>query len=345
MANRGFVLNNSVGSVNLFPWVHHETLSTRSAKPQFVRAQRISPLQIPRKRTTSMKPLTLRLKVVAVFCLTIVNYAHSQHIPEFLLRTPVLIRSDKGEQGSGFYVQDSLHTYLATARHVLIDKIITNNKTHKDSVVLSSKNIRCISYPIDPNSSEKVILTIDLAEAFQSGVLKYEVDSDIGAIQLGDNTRVNDSLSLINYYPFASKDKSSHIESVPRSVIQKYADIHIGDDVLVFGYPTSIGLQNAPQFDHERPLLRKGTIAGKNIRRKTLIIDCPIYYGNSGGPVIVAYTEDFAVYYKLIGVISEFIPYEDDWVNTKNGLTNISITNSGYSVVVPIESIFDLFKR
>jgi len=24
MANRGLVLNNSVGSVNLFPWVHHE---------------------------------------------------------------------------------------------------------------------------------------------------------------------------------------------------------------------------------------------------------------------------------------------------------------------------------
>jgi hypothetical protein len=26
MACRGFVLNNSVGSVNLFPWVHYETI-------------------------------------------------------------------------------------------------------------------------------------------------------------------------------------------------------------------------------------------------------------------------------------------------------------------------------
>ena len=26
IATRGFVFNNSVGSVNLFPWVHHETI-------------------------------------------------------------------------------------------------------------------------------------------------------------------------------------------------------------------------------------------------------------------------------------------------------------------------------
>jgi hypothetical protein len=26
IASKGMVLNNSVGSVNLFPWVHHETI-------------------------------------------------------------------------------------------------------------------------------------------------------------------------------------------------------------------------------------------------------------------------------------------------------------------------------
>ena len=30
MANRGLVFNNSVGSVNLFPWVHHETIQRGS---------------------------------------------------------------------------------------------------------------------------------------------------------------------------------------------------------------------------------------------------------------------------------------------------------------------------
>ena len=30
MANRGLVFNNSVGSVNLFPWVQHETFQRGS---------------------------------------------------------------------------------------------------------------------------------------------------------------------------------------------------------------------------------------------------------------------------------------------------------------------------
>jgi hypothetical protein len=33
MANRGFVLNNSVGSVNLVRWVQYDTLSRRSLAP------------------------------------------------------------------------------------------------------------------------------------------------------------------------------------------------------------------------------------------------------------------------------------------------------------------------
>jgi hypothetical protein len=292
-----------------------------------------------------MRTTNIPLRLFIGFCLAIPIVAHSQHIPEFLLRTAILIQLDNGEQGSGFYVQDSLHTYLATARHVLIQRIITPRKPHDDSVLLAAKTIKCISYPADPNISVKTILTIDLPSAYAAGLLKYDAQSDVGVIQIGDVQRVNDSLNMISYYSFATKDRISRIEPIPRSVIEKYDDIHIGDGVFIFGYPTSIGLQSSPQFDHERPLLRKGTIAGKNISKKTLIIDCPVYYGNSGGPVIVEYAENFATYYKLIGVVSEFVPYEEDWVNTKNALTNVSITNSGYSVVVPIESILSLFDR
>ncbi len=181
------------------------------------------------------------------------------------------------------------------------------------------------------------------SSAYNSGMLKYQLDSDVGVIRIGDIQKINDSLNLTTYYSFAIRDRSSRIEPIPTSIIEKYENVQIGDDVFVLGYPTSIGLQRSPQFDPERPLLRKGAIAGKNVAKKTIIIDCPVYYGNSGGPVIVQYSESFSTYYKLIGVVSEFVPYEEDWVNTKNGLTNISITNSGYSVVVPIESILYLF--
>lgn len=291
-----------------------------------------------------MKTIISIFKVFVICFLSITNRIYAQHMPEELLATSVLIELDHGS-GSGFYVQDSLHTYLVTARHVLIDKIITNNKTQKDSVVLTAKKIKCISYPANPFNSKKVILNVDLEAAFQLGFLKYKLDSDIGIIQLGDVKKINDSLTLTGYYLFAQKDRSSKMELIPRSIISEYNDVHVGDDVFVFGYPTSIGIHQSPQFDPERPLLRKGTVAGKNNDKRTIIIDCPVYYGNSGGPVIVEYIENLVIYYKLIGVISEFIPYEEDWINKNNGLININISNSGYSVVVPIESIFELFEK
>ena len=33
MANGGLVLNNLIGNVNLFPWVHYETYQRRSLAP------------------------------------------------------------------------------------------------------------------------------------------------------------------------------------------------------------------------------------------------------------------------------------------------------------------------
>jgi hypothetical protein len=292
-----------------------------------------------------MKNRILLIQIIICLCFAGPTRLSAQHIPELLLRTAVLIQVDNGSIGSGVYVRDSVHAYLVTARHVIIQKITSPTKTQRDSVLLTAARIRCISYPADPSVSQKTILTIDLTAAYASGSLKYGTSSDVSAIRIGDVKLINDSLSLTTYYPFASKDRSTMIESVPTAVIEKYGDVHIGDDVFVFGYPTSIGLKQSPQFDYERPLLRKGTIAGKNIANRTLIIDCPVYYGNSGGPVIVRYADNPVTYYKLLGVVSGFIPYEEDWVNTKNGLTNISISNSGYSVVVPIEFILQLFDK
>ena len=289
-----------------------------------------------------MRPNLSSSVAVLRILLAIPNLLTAQHIPEQLLKTAVLIQLDNGKQGSGFYLQDSLHTYLITARHVLFEKMATNGK---DSLVVAARHIECISYPADPSRSEKTILSINLEAANDSGMVRCEREADVGAIQVGDVKKVNDSLAMIEYLPFANKDRSTHVETLPVSIIQEYNDIHLGETVYIFGYPTSIGLQKSPQFDHERPLLRKGSVAGKNASKRTVIIDCPTYYGNSGGPVIVEEMDGFTTYYKLIGVVSEFVPYEEDWKNSRNNSVNVSITNSGYSVVVPIESILHLYER
>ena len=98
------------------------------------------------------------------------------------------------------------------------------------------------------------------------------------------------------------------------------------------GYPRSIGLEYSPQFDYDQPLLRNGIVAGTYPERGTIILDGPVYYGNSGGPVVdVVLVTPSVAKVSLIGVITEFIPFENKHyrMDDKN-----SISNSGYSVCV-----------
>jgi hypothetical protein len=67
--------------------------------------------------------------------------------------------------------------------------------------------------------------------------------------------------------------------------VKTFDQVLIGNDVIMYGYPTSLGLANILQLNPDRPLLRKGIVAGKNLQQHTLILDCPIYQGNSGGPI------------------------------------------------------------
>jgi hypothetical protein len=79
-------------------------------------------------------------------------------------------------------------------------------------------------------------------------------------------------------------------------------------------------------------LLRKGIIAGKNDVLKAIILDCPIFYGNSGGLVIEVETMSLGnINYKAIGLITNFIPYNKIWLQ-----------NSGYSIVVPMDFVEEL---
>lgn len=74
--------------------------------------------------------------------------------------------------------------------------------------------------------------------------------------------------------------------SVFLDTTKRFDQVLTGNDVMVFGYPTSLGLQQLPQIDIHRPLLRKGIVAGTNPQTRSIILDCPSYFGNSGGPVV-----------------------------------------------------------
>ena len=74
-----------------------------------------------------------------------------------------------------------------------------------------------------------------------------------------------------------------------------------------------------------------------------IVLDVPLYKGNSGGPVLeVEQVSAFEVRFPVIGVVSQFIPYAEEWVNVKHGYSNIQISNSGYSVAIPMDSVLEL---
>ena len=113
----------------------------------------------------------------------------------------------------------------------------------------------------------------------------------------------------------------------------------IGNEVIAFGYPTSLSLQENKQLNHLYPLLRKGMVAGRNLERRSIILDCPVYYGNSGGPVVqVETTPSGKNTFSMIGVIGEFVPFID------RGQTFFTANNSGYSIATPMDFVFDLIK-
>lgn len=127
--------------------------------------------------------------------------------------------------------------------------------------------------------------------------------------------------------------------SVDREATRSINDIQIANDVYLMGYPISLGIQKNSFFDYTKPLLRKGIIAGINLKENNFIIDCPAYPGNSGGPIIEDSEDE---YFRVIGLVSKYIPYEIKWYNIREKIINTELANFGYSVCVPMNAVFEL---
>jgi hypothetical protein len=281
------------------------------------------------------------------YCLIILlqaTVAQAQRaIPPDNLAYPVLIVLDTGQSASGFYLSTEKHVYFVTGKHVLFEF----NKGQKKWILIG-KRARCLSYPEDPNDSGHILLEFNLEALLAKGSVKYHIRSDAAIVEIGQIVRKtdNDKKMDIRFVDDVRKSEgtsNSPIVCAHISGTKRLADTLIANDVFIFGYPSSIGIKEMPQIDPNRPLLRKGIIAGKGIGGGTLVIDCPSYYGNSGGPVLEVDQVSFVQRkYLVIGLISEFVPFKETWLNVTHKLSHWEITNSGYSVVTPIDAVLEL---
>lgn len=260
-----------------------------------------------------------------------------RNIPDDNLAYPVLIVLGSGHSGSGFQLNSGTHVYFVTAKHVLFDEK-GNLKSDKAEIICQTKEI-------DDDSTS--IMSVDLESLQKSINVFSHPEKDVAAFTIGTITYKPDGIGFTtNLTPGITIKQSgkSGIITVAKTSVLFLKDVLVSNDIFLYGYPSSLGLRQSPQFDYNKPLLRKGIIASVNKTQGTIILDCPVYYGNSGGPVVQVTNIGIQSQHNVIGVVSQFIPYAENWINQSNNLIHTEVSNSGYSVAVGMDYVYEMLE-
>lgn len=235
---------------------------------------------------------------------------------------PALISSNNSS-GTGFTLRYKGSIYFITAKHVLFN----GDK-------LSSTKFEVLMQDQDFFNNDVWIFNIDVEKLIAANNFYPSSGYDVCAFKFSEivnETQVKTSpgVSLI------SKGPTQTISILEEGLLQ-IEDVAIGNDIYVYGYPTSLSIDaDKYQFNPNKPLIKRGIVAGLNLDLKTIILDCSVYPGNSGGPVIQAsWISAEEQKHELIGVVIQFVPYHKDEI----------MHNSGYSVAVSIDVVIDMIK-
>jgi hypothetical protein len=174
-------------------------------------------------------------------------------------------------------------------------------------------------------------MEMDVAKLFNDNHIRYHPMRDVAYVKIGlaKNLAGQEQLTLING---VSKKRGAGIVGIAGTHVKLLKDIKVGNQAIVFGYPTTI-TEVDPWLDVGLPLLRKGIVAGINKDLQAIILDCPVFGGNSGGLALeIERTPISGLKYSAIGVVTNFVAYQQGWFQ-----------NSGYSVVVPMDFVEELF--
>ena len=84
-------------------------------------------------------------------------------------------------------------------------------------------------------------------------------------------------------------------------------------------------------------------VSGTNERNKAIILDCFVFHGNSGGPVLQAEWKKVGQKeFGIIGVVTEIIPVSVKHLNPQFKSGDNLHDNSGYAVAIPMDMVFEL---
>lgn len=255
-----------------------------------------------------------------------------RNIPEQNLSFASLISIGQSS-GSGFVVNIKQSTYLVTARHVLFDEDNNYEPRNKYFEIASPSSVE--------TDHSVTRCQINLEEVIYS----YGKSSDIAIVEIGKNkhNKQNNTWNVI--YSKGVNEIETSVNNptiILEETLQQIDEVLVANDVYIYGYPTSLGLQPNRFFDATRPLLRKGIVSNIYKKNNTIILDCAVYPGNSGGPVLQISMKNNVQYFRIIGVVSKYIPFAQEWRNAREKLVNIEYVNSGYSVATAMDEVLKL---
>lgn len=248
------------------------------------------------------------------------------------LTYPVFISIDGGGSGSGFFLNTKQSLHLVTARHVLF----------KDHVQYHASKVSLTALASDLKSNFG--FELDLATLFNDGNLKKHNTADVAVCKLANYPSATDRTSFLVpgvKYSGGALPAGVTLLGLPVDGVMRFEDVYVSDSIFLFGYPTTLA-RGSTSLDRSKPLLRSGIVAGKTEDGK-IVIDCPVYFGNSGGLVIEIAQGDQGLWYPGIGIAVSMIPFKEDIFSRQfNAQVGTRYENSGYALVEPVDRILEL---
>jgi hypothetical protein len=258
------------------------------------------------------------------------NLAYPVHIA-----VPAPGKSNPVSVGSGFYYSHPNALYFVTAKHVLFENGL---ELYGDEAVLTSA--------LAGDLKAKIAFKLDCRSMLASGTLKKHSKADVAVAKIGTMSSDNQNNMVVSFMPDVSVamqpavSGDATLRGMAQNQARRFDQVGISNGVIMFGYPASLGTE--AQIDRERPLLRRGIVAGKTEDGR-VIIDCPCYKGNSGALVVELDERIGSIHFYGIGVVVEHIPFVEELVSKQFKITAaIRFENSGYSLVEPMDRVEEL---
>ena len=275
----------------------------------------------------------LILAVLGVAALGGIAYAQA-YVPEDNLAYPVQVLVADGG-GTGFFVRKDQGLFLVTARHVVYD-IVKRQLAPEWTLRALSKDV---------HETAVTVLHVNATQLQNAKQIRMDEPRDVAVIHLG--TLKPGGMDTTAGVVVGDKSKAGIIVAA-FALLTRFADVDVSSQIFMFGYP-SIGVRGYSQIDPTRPLVRSGIVSGLNATMKTIIIDAPVYHGNSGGPVVQLSRTNRL---RIIGVATQFVPVAEEVLplnrldvpqGTSPAAPNVmALGNSGYSVVASADAIIAL---